>query len=536
MRALQTTLLKCLTGRLKAHKGAVLVLERAPGSPGSPVPGRAVGYMPQELALYEEFTIHQNLSFYGRLFGMSAADIAERESFLVSFLHIPSTGRRVKTLSGGQQRRVSLACALLHSPPLLLLDEPTVGVDPVLRARIWQHLRTLSAQGSTIVITTHYIDEARQADYVGFMRQGKILREGRPVDLMAEYRSATLEDVFLLLCNRDERGDGDGDERSVEEEAQADDAAEEKAAAQRNTREAEEKADGADDNGESFASDPTHQQSGDASVLSLQSQSQSLEASLITSPHSLARVDPLEAMQPKAPLSESAATYCPRPSFLLACVWRNMTRFRNNLPALLFVFLLPSIQVILFCIAIGSDPTGLRFGVVNRDAGGNSSEAFVHNLDAQGLSVQQYGDEEDAMRAAKDNDVWGFAVVPANYSANVQSAAHLDPSGCAPSPYSGCIIEYSIDASNEQVAVFVTRALVQAYSDMLDALLPTNLTHSYPLQARAPVYGSEHSSFTDFIAPVSTQQHSRSTAPGSLQPHALTRPWSRWVCGCRVRW
>ena len=348
----KTTLLKVLTGRLRAHGGAVRVLDCVPGAPGSRVPGGAVGFMPQELALYEEFSIHQNFAFYGRLFGLSSDAIQQREAFLLSFLHIPPASRTIKQLSGGQQRRVSLACALLHSPPLLLLDEPTVGVDPLLRSRIWSHLRTLSLQGVTVVITTHYIEEARQADYVGFMRGGKILQEGRPSDILAQYRSDSLEDVFLRLCSREDGEDGRSDEAVVEDEARADDEAE-KARQQRAGGDggvAAESKTMEEDSG-SFA--PAEQRPAADDSLQLTSTSTSMEASCVAFAPSLAAVDPLAEPLPPVPWSDSARSYLPRPSFLLACMWRNFTRFRNNLPALLFVFLLPSIQVILFCIAIG---------------------------------------------------------------------------------------------------------------------------------------------------------------------------------------
>jgi ABC-type multidrug transport system ATPase subunit len=121
--------------------------------------------------------------------------------------------RRVGTLSGGQQRRVSLAVALLHNPEILVLDEPTVGVDPLLREKIWNHLRDIASLGVTVVITTHCIfyyfdtipykidiEEARQADRVGLMRHGRLLAEGQPEELMAKYGHNTLEEVFLDLC------------------------------------------------------------------------------------------------------------------------------------------------------------------------------------------------------------------------------------------------------------------------------------------------------------------------------------------------
>ena len=107
-------------------------------------------------------------------------------------------------LSGGQKRRVSLAAALVHKPPLLVLDEPTVGIDPVLRQNIWKHLIALAKDGITVIITTHYIEEARSANIVAFMRQGMLLEEGNPEVLIRRQNLQNLEEVFLRLCNNKE--------------------------------------------------------------------------------------------------------------------------------------------------------------------------------------------------------------------------------------------------------------------------------------------------------------------------------------------
>ena len=107
-------------------------------------------------------------------------------------------------LSGGQKRRVSLAAALVHKPPLLVLDEPTVGIDPVLRQSIWKHLIALAKDGITVIITTHYIEEARSANIVAFMRQGMLLEEGNPEVLIRRQNLQNLEEVFLKLCNNKE--------------------------------------------------------------------------------------------------------------------------------------------------------------------------------------------------------------------------------------------------------------------------------------------------------------------------------------------
>lgn len=126
-----------MLGRLRIHNGELLVFGRPPGAPGHDVPGSGVGFMPQELALYPEITVSETLMYFSRLHGMTAAELKDRADFLIdNFLDLAAQrDRLVKNLSGGQQRRVSLAVAMLHNPRLLILDEPTVGIDPVLRAR-----------------------------------------------------------------------------------------------------------------------------------------------------------------------------------------------------------------------------------------------------------------------------------------------------------------------------------------------------------------------------------------------------------------
>ena len=191
----KTTLLKVILGFLAPESGKVEVKGEIPGSD--------VGYSPQEIALYPDLSIAETLRFHGRLHGMDADRILARQSWLIDFLDLPDPARTVGKLSGGQKRRVSLAVALLHEPGLLLLDEPTVGVDPELRARLWDHLQEISANGTSIVITTHYIDEARNADRVGLMRDGVLLAEDTPQSVMDSQSASSLEEAFLALCRRE---------------------------------------------------------------------------------------------------------------------------------------------------------------------------------------------------------------------------------------------------------------------------------------------------------------------------------------------
>ena len=143
----KTTLLSCILGRKSLKSGHIAVFGGCPGDRSLGLPGGLVGFMPQDICLYSEFTIRETFEYFGRLQKLGSDTIREKETSLLDLLDLPEPSRRVSDLSGGQKRRLSFAVALLHDPKLLILDEPTVGVDPVVRARIWSHLQSLTFAG-----------------------------------------------------------------------------------------------------------------------------------------------------------------------------------------------------------------------------------------------------------------------------------------------------------------------------------------------------------------------------------------------------
>ncbi|XP_037501945.1 ABC transporter G family member 23 [Rhipicephalus sanguineus] len=193
----KTTLLRCIMGRKRFQEGTIRVFGYKPGTEGSKIPGANVGYMPQEAALFDAFSIEETMHFFARIYDLPPEAAQQRAEFLVSFLELPDPKRLVSYLSGGQKRRVSLAVSLMHNPPLLILDEPTVGIDPVLRMNIWEHMVALAErERMSIIITTHYIDEARLASAVAFLRHGAvILAEDPPEVLMRRHNTDNLEEV-----------------------------------------------------------------------------------------------------------------------------------------------------------------------------------------------------------------------------------------------------------------------------------------------------------------------------------------------------
>lgn len=151
--------------------------------------------------------MRETLIYFGWVAGMTTSQVDTRMAFLLQMLQLPSPQRFVAELSGGQQRRVSLAAALLNEPELLILDEPTVGVDPLIRNNIWEHLVEITSSGKqTVIITTHYIEETRQAHLIGLMRGGRFLAEESPDRLLQRYSCDSLEDVFLKLAVQQNRG------------------------------------------------------------------------------------------------------------------------------------------------------------------------------------------------------------------------------------------------------------------------------------------------------------------------------------------
>jgi ABC-2 type transport system ATP-binding protein len=202
----KTTLIRILLGLTRPTSGEASLL-------GQPAGARSVrprvGYMPQDLAVYLDLTVQENVELFGRLYGVSRARLPDREREVLELVRLSERRRSlVSELSGGMRRRVSFAAALLADPDLLLLDEPTVGVDPELRSEFWEFFHGLTRGGKTVVLTTHYLEEANRADRVVFLHAGRVLATGAPGELKARTRTENLEDAFLRLVREPARGEG----------------------------------------------------------------------------------------------------------------------------------------------------------------------------------------------------------------------------------------------------------------------------------------------------------------------------------------
>jgi ABC-2 type transport system ATP-binding protein len=190
----KTTLIRLLTGMTVASAGRAEVL-------GVTMPSRAnlarIGYMTQSDGVYPALTVAENARFFAAAYGVDGERAVETVLEVVDLADRQRT--IVANLSGGQRRRLSLACALIHEPPVLFLDEPTVGIDPLLRVQFWAHFRALAGAGTTIVVSSHVMDEADRCDELLFIRSGRIIARGSGREIRDQAATDDLETAFLRL-------------------------------------------------------------------------------------------------------------------------------------------------------------------------------------------------------------------------------------------------------------------------------------------------------------------------------------------------
>lgn len=195
----KSTLLRSLVGVQQHVTGEVSVLGAAAGVAARE--GR-VGYVTQQPSVYDDLTVRENLVYVARLLDVDDARVDE----VIDTVDLVSVAdRRVADVSGGQRARVSLSIALLNSPPLLVLDEPTVGLDPVLRRQLWDEFHRLAETGCTLIVSSHVMDEAERCDWLVLLRSGRVLADQTPADLLTRTGTGTVEAAFLALVDGQDR-------------------------------------------------------------------------------------------------------------------------------------------------------------------------------------------------------------------------------------------------------------------------------------------------------------------------------------------
>ena len=197
----KTTTIRMLCGLLEPSSGGARVAGVEVTESPEQIKQR-IGYMSQKFGLYEDLTVRENLEFYAGIYGLR-----DRRARIAEVVQFSGLERRlaqlVGTLSGGWKQRLALACAILHKPAVLFLDEPTAGVDPAARRTFWKTIYDLARSGTTVIVTTHYMDEAERCGRLGMMSNGHLIALGTPAEVAAQVGGATLEDAFVTLQERD---------------------------------------------------------------------------------------------------------------------------------------------------------------------------------------------------------------------------------------------------------------------------------------------------------------------------------------------
>ena len=193
----KTTTVRIIAGILAAESGQTYILNQK--MPNLKLMGQ-IGYMAQSDALYNMLTGHENLKFFGQIDGMKHKELKARIDYVMDLVNLTDDlNKPVSAYSGGMKRRLSLAIALLPNPQVLILDEPTVGIDPLLRQDVWEELYGLADKGVTLLVTTHVMDEAVKCNRLAMMRDGRLLATGTPVEILTKTGTANLEDAFIKM-------------------------------------------------------------------------------------------------------------------------------------------------------------------------------------------------------------------------------------------------------------------------------------------------------------------------------------------------
>ncbi|MCL4213944.1 MAG: ABC transporter ATP-binding protein [Gemmatimonadales bacterium] len=200
----KTTTIRMLCGLMQPTAGTARVVGHEVTTEAEAI-RRKIGYMSQRYGLYDDLTVEENARFYATVYGLHGRERTARLDAHLSELGFDSRRRQIAgTLSGGWKQRLALACATAHRPEMLFLDEPTAGVDPAARRRFWETIYELAGRGTTILVTTHYMDEAERCQRLAFLSRGHLIGIGTPAEITRQFNEPTIEDVFITLQRKDE--------------------------------------------------------------------------------------------------------------------------------------------------------------------------------------------------------------------------------------------------------------------------------------------------------------------------------------------
>lgn len=433
-----------MIGYTTPDAGHIRIFGYKPGEAGSGVPGNGIGFMPQETALHDDLTIKETLAYFGLVNLIKRSNLRDRINFLVKLLELPSKHRLIRDLSGGQKRRVSFGCVLIHEPRLLILDEPTVGADPMLRETTWQILETLTKKARiTVIITTHYIEETRRANRVGFMRKGTLLAEGRPQDFIDHFNVQTLEDVFYKLCYTEKKKKR-----------------------------------------ESFREKPS--KSGEHEMHTVNTKISN-------------NYVPLEQKGKIVlwPLREKKKSKIERLEswiFILMAIVRTLILRMFRQPEAIFTcVLLPIFIGWLFAVCIGNPPSKVPVAIVNEDTNPVLSKLLLENINSEIISqIHTYKTMDEAIGAVKDGEIWGIVHFKPNFTESLAARTFFiglpDNNTIEQS-----LVKVHGDFADQFMKIIIERTLEADFQnflkDMMGKLEGNPLSGQLPLALGYPIYG-----------------------------------------------
>ena len=418
---------------------------------------------------------------------------------------------------------MSLACALIHHPPLLILDEPTVGTDPILRQTIWFHLVSLCKSGLTIILTTHYIEEARTANVVAFMRNGKILAENEPNFLLDKYNSTNLEEVFLKLCHLESKDSDNTNKTSIVIEIKdkiQSSCYENEIIKDIKTENEEEK------DGKCLISTPniTHIQSNE--TISDKTIDDKTDQSLVINSISTAEDNKADnscvyieirdetngdSNKSSSKLLAETTISVKTPRFSGKCsalLHKNFKRLSRNWGQLIFFIILPAIQMALLLLSISDGPTDLNLAICDEEIINNATNGwgklFIQSINNKTFNLNYYNSMEKALKSVELGHNYAAIFINDRFSKALR-LRHLYGSDVDEETVEESQIIAHIDWSNQAIGVQIERFLYEAMMKFAEEVAIRSNTNpesiKIPLTFETPVYGNRDESMRDFVLP-----------------------------------
>ncbi|KAL7040383.1 hypothetical protein ACKWTF_000370 [Chironomus riparius] len=498
----KTTLLSCIIGMIPLDGGEITALGHKTQANEIQKAGHRIGYMPQETALIGELTIKETIYYFGKIFQMDFEKLRERYDMLHKLLELPRGDQRVEECSGGQMRRVSFAAALIHEPDLLILDEPTVGLDPILREKIWDFMLHVTRTSKlAIIITTHYIDEAKQADRCGLMRNGILLAEDTPLNIISRHEVDNLEEAFLKLCMK--RGSEDAVDTDIVNGHQCSELQMDNLELQERTA--------------------NHMNGNDKKIVPLANNNNNIQN------HNHNNCATSQEQEQPIPPQQSIAQVFKRKKYtwstLQALFTKNYLQMKRQPAGVAFMSIVPILQIVFFYMAIGGNPIGLKFGVVDDEVNYNDcfntslittiahedtcdlhkvSCRFIQEFQDNVAIKQHYNTFDEAFADAKKGKIIGFLYFAKNFTESLDTVQRVGRDADDGSADNSRIDIY-MDHSDLQLTFFLQSKFYQMYKNftqhmMSDCNLPKKLGN-IPVNFEQPIYGSYDTDFKHSMAP-----------------------------------